>query len=302
MLRKRTRGLGSKTGPMGENVPCGALLSSAGRKYGRSTCPFFSSPRLFTGLSSKGYQENESVRSPTSILDSKPFSGFGNYFWSDRRSQSPESGTESKHHPSVALGLVDALDQETDNENGSAKPENKMVLFGSQLRIQIPHRADSPAFTSPVTSSPASGSSGRSNWGTEESPTICLTPSDIEMSEDYTCVITHGPNPRTTHIYGDRIIESCGIGSPACSRKEQPAFADRREVYPSHRFLSFCYACKRKLGEKDDIFMYRGEKAFCSSECRYQEILFDEGMEKLKSSSFKSPAPIHGLEIFESDY
>ncbi|XP_031474243.1 FCS-Like Zinc finger 8-like [Nymphaea colorata] len=302
MLRKRSRGVGSKTGLISENVPCGSLLSSAGRKYGRSTCPFFSSPRLFTGLSSKGHQENESIRSPTSILDSKPFSGFGNYFWPDRRSQSPESGAESKHHPSVALGLVDALDQETDIENGFSKPENKMVLFGSQLRIHIPQRADSPVFRSPVTSSPSSASSCRSNWGAEESPTVCLTPREMEQSEDYTCVITRGPNPRTTHIYGDRIIESCNTGSPASSRKEQPVFADRREVYPSNSFLSFCYACRKKLGEKDDIFMYRGEKAFCSSECRYQEILFDEGMEKLASSSFKSPALVHGLEIFESDY
>ncbi|XP_031478031.1 FCS-Like Zinc finger 8-like [Nymphaea colorata] len=273
MLRKRSRGVGTKATVVCENAYSGTLLSN----------------RLFIGFSTKGIHEGESIMSPTSILDSKPFSGFGNYFWSDKRSKSPDSVSECKHHPWVGLGLVDALDNGNGVENGLCKPENKMVLFGSQLRIQIPPRTESPVpALVPV------------NFGLPEPFTGRLTPREMELSEDYTCVITHGPNPRTTHIYGDRIVESSSAEFPA-SRKESPAFNSRRAAFPLDDFLSFCHFCKKKLGEKDDIFMYRGEKAFCSSECRDQEILFDERMEKLTSNSFESPAQAHCREIFEAD-
>jgi hypothetical protein len=33
-------------------------------------------------------------------------------------------------------------------------------------------------------------------------------------SEDYTCVICHGPNPRTVHIFGDRVVEGGAETSP----------------------------------------------------------------------------------------
>ncbi|CAL4923077.1 unnamed protein product [Urochloa decumbens] len=44
-------------------------------------------------------------------------------------------------------------------------------------------------------------------------------------------------------------------------------------------FLSCCDMCRRPLDGKD-IFMYRGERAFCSMECRYHAIVSDEFQEK----------------------
>ena len=44
-------------------------------------------------------------------------------------------------------------------------------------------------------------------------------------------------------------------------------------------FLSCCDMCRRPLGGKD-IFMYRGERAFCSMECRYHAIVSDEFQEE----------------------
>lgn len=46
----------------------------------------------------------------------------------------------------------------------------------------------------------------------------------------------------------------------------------------------FGYETKRKFGASNviDLFSCRGEKAFCSSECRYQQILLEEGMDKLE--------------------
>ncbi|KAG8097476.1 hypothetical protein GUJ93_ZPchr0013g37635 [Zizania palustris] len=44
-------------------------------------------------------------------------------------------------------------------------------------------------------------------------------------------------------------------------------------------FLSCCDLCRRRLDGKD-IFMYRGERAFCSMECRYHAIVSDEFQEE----------------------
>ncbi|KAI3875301.1 hypothetical protein MKX03_000728 [Papaver bracteatum] len=49
--------------------------------------------------------------------------------------------------------------------------------------------------------------------------------------------------------------------------------------YPPSDFLSSCSLCRKKLHGKD-IYMYRGEKAFCSTECRYQQIAADERKDK----------------------
>ncbi|KAG0482510.1 hypothetical protein HPP92_010594 [Vanilla planifolia] len=53
-------------------------------------------------------------------------------------------------------------------------------------------------------------------------------------------------------------------------------------------FLSCCYLCRKKLHGLD-IFMYRGDKAFCSSECRFQQILTDERKEKKWSTKAAKP-------------
>lgn len=41
-------------------------------------------------------------------------------------------------------------------------------------------------------------------------------------------------------------------------------------------FLSKCFQCGRLLADGKDIFMYRGDQAFCSQECRYKQIAADE--------------------------
>ncbi|KAI4372419.1 hypothetical protein MLD38_010653 [Melastoma candidum] len=53
-------------------------------------------------------------------------------------------------------------------------------------------------------------------------------------------------------------------------------------------FLEACFLCKKLLGNNRDIFMYRGDTAFCSEECRQEQIDIDESKEKkinLSSSS-----------------
>ncbi|KAL2339877.1 hypothetical protein Fmac_007817 [Flemingia macrophylla] len=46
-------------------------------------------------------------------------------------------------------------------------------------------------------------------------------------------------------------------------------------------FLRACFLCKRRLVPgRDDIYIYRGESAFCSSECREKQMKHDERKEK----------------------
>ncbi|KAF8407026.1 hypothetical protein HHK36_006150 [Tetracentron sinense] len=134
-----------------------------------------------------------------------------------------------------------------------------------------------------------------------------LSATEIELSEDYTCVISHGPDRRTTHIFGDCILECHKNELDNCNIKEEQQTespwvlnsSDISTQYPSDDFLSFCYSCKKKLEEGKDIYMYRGEKAFCSCSCRSQEILVEEEMEKtVNNSSENSPKSTHHEELF----
>ncbi|KAL3507891.1 hypothetical protein ACH5RR_033273 [Cinchona calisaya] len=285
MLRKRMADLG------------GLSLSSPSKSQRRTNTTIsslFSSPRLFTGcVTSKGLADSESLMSPTSILDSKPFSAFRNPFWSDL-SSTPKTPSKQENKPhlesSRGVGLVDALDNEKSDSKNICKPESRnMVVFGSQLKIQIPQLPNSPV-DSPK--SPADfgiktrkkSPFGNSNSGLENSNSPWffsgLSISEMELSEDYTCVISHGPNPRTTHIFDDCIVESCsGPVQISSSRKLNGVFINRSLSYPSENFLSFCYNCKKNLGQGKDIYMFRGEKAFCSSECRDKEMMLEERME-----------------------
>ncbi|KAM7254614.1 hypothetical protein ACFE04_003994 [Oxalis oulophora] len=126
---------------------------------------------------------------------------------------------------------------------------------------------------------------------------IPISPCEIEHSEDYTCIISHGPNPKTTHIFGDYILDGHvhELASFNGTKKEQdtesPQVSKQNEdsismVYPSDKFLSFCHACKKNLANEEDIYMYRGEKAFCSLDCRSLEI-FAEDTEENCDNSFK---------------
>ncbi|PSS28928.1 hypothetical protein CEY00_Acc06439 [Actinidia chinensis var. chinensis] len=93
-----------------------------------------------------------------------------------------------------------------------------------------------------------------------------LSASEIELSEDYTC------NEEQTIQFPPAV---------AVERSEIPT------PYPSSDFLSFCYSCQKKL-EGEDIYMYRGEKAFCSWGCQSQEILIEEAMERTIDASPES--------------
>ncbi|KAF7830215.1 FCS-Like Zinc finger 10-like [Senna tora] len=129
-----------------------------------------------------------------------------------------------------------------------------------------------------------------------------LSAGDIELSEDYTCVISRGPNPKTTHIFGDCILETHSNDLINHGKKEKngilPPAVDSLITpnhYPSSDFLSFCHHCNKKLEEGKDIYIYRGEKSFCSLSCRALEIMIDEELEKESNPSENSPKRENGI-------
>ncbi|KAJ8751684.1 hypothetical protein K2173_025847 [Erythroxylum novogranatense] len=123
--------------------------------------------------------------------------------------------------------------------------------------------------------------------GSVDGLTGSFSASEIELSEEYTCVILHGPNPKKTHIFGDCIMEcQCDDLSNFGKKEEKEIGVSQADtgfmnLTPNglNHFLSFCYYCNKKLEDGEDIYIYGGEKAFCSLNCRMQEIMVDEELE-----------------------
>ncbi|XP_077213813.1 FCS-Like Zinc finger 5-like [Tasmannia lanceolata] len=61
-------------------------------------------------------------------------------------------------------------------------------------------------------------------------------------------------------------------------------------VHSGH-FLWACGLCNRRLVAGHDIYMYRGDTAFCSLECRQQQMNQDELKEKCSMASMKKEGP-----------
>lgn len=106
---------------------------------------------------------------------------------------------------------------------------------------------------------------------------------EAELSESYTCVITHvagvdgaGGSVRKRVYFG---FGDGGSGWLVEADEEAPA--------PAADFLSRCCQCDKRL-DGFDIYMYMGEKAFCSSECRCHQMLMDDHAENCGSEALKA--------------
>ncbi|KAI5650822.1 hypothetical protein M9H77_36827 [Catharanthus roseus] len=58
-------------------------------------------------------------------------------------------------------------------------------------------------------------------------------------------------------------------------------------------FLDFCFLCKQKLLPGKDIYMYKGDRAFCSEDCRYRQIFMDEEETTTITTSTVKPKTTH---------
>jgi hypothetical protein len=70
-----------------------------------------------------------------------------------------------------------------------------------------------------------------------------VSATEVEQSEDYTCIIAHGPNPKTTRIFGDCILEPVTVRVPDGDGMEAAEVNEAAESY----WLVKCSTCKEKL-------------------------------------------------------
>ncbi|OEL32623.1 hypothetical protein BAE44_0006357 [Dichanthelium oligosanthes] len=212
---------------------------------------FFRVPGLFVRLSSSkgGAASNavdaESVWSPTSPLD---------FNFKSLRSSPPR----------VGLGLVDALT--TADGTCSVHLGCRSSFLDSIrpfLELALPKACGKAAASSAAGVAAATG-----------------TPDEVggyAECEEYTCVISRGANPRTTHILAGETLEVRTEGGEVAGGGCRKAiftiepFSDWQPSTsapaPASAASGRCRCCMKKLPEDRDIFMYLG-KAFCSNECR----------------------------------
>ncbi|XP_009362022.2 FCS-Like Zinc finger 14 [Pyrus x bretschneideri] len=116
-----------------------------------------------------------------------------------------------------------------------------------------------------------------------------------ELSESYTCVISHfGNNLTSKRVYFDDklswVVDDPNAGmvvAPGVFSTSPLSVGEVGREFWASDFLSCCYLCK-KLLHGLDIFMYRGEKAFCSAECRDKHMRSDDHKDKCRSKALKS--------------
>ncbi|RDX65992.1 Protein MARD1 [Mucuna pruriens] len=130
-------------------------------------------------------------------------------------------------------------------------------------------------------------------------------PDEIDV-EEYTYVTCHVPNKTFTKVYydgGEGDIRRHGYynNNVGVLRRTTPQpLIEPESSYPTSNFLSSCHLCGKKLHGKD-IYMYRGEKAFCSPECRSSQIMMDERKERCRSEAVElSSSPYTREHIFST--
>ncbi|KAL0410326.1 UNVERIFIED_CONTAM: FCS-Like Zinc finger 14 [Sesamum latifolium] len=125
-----------------------------------------------------------------------------------------------------------------------------------------------------------------------------LSGDEMGVDEEYTCVISHvgenlikkeyfesdllGNNNGSQRV---SVVKGNGGGYEAVSASGGGGGGGIAALAIAD-FLDSCFLCKKRLHGLD-IFMYRGEKAFCSAECRYRQISIDEQNEKCHSGARK---------------
>ncbi|XP_075524152.1 FCS-Like Zinc finger 8-like [Primulina tabacum] len=220
MLRNRSRIVTSKQALMAEQ---NSLPSTDTKKQ---TPSYLGSPRFFNGLLSKIISDSENiVDSPRSVLDPQKSPDFVRTILSEKNLSStlsslPEiisNGSGIILEPKAfGLALIDSINEQKTDEKIS-KPVTRMVLL-AKPDVEIPSTKSPPESPDslgdfgiktrePMVFSPSSSTSVR-----KFSRQLSLK--EMEMCEDYTRVISHGPNPKTTHIFDDCIVESCCGNDP----------------------------------------------------------------------------------------
>ncbi|CAN8252469.1 unnamed protein product [Cochlearia groenlandica] len=127
----------------------------------------------------------------------------------------------------------------------------------------------------------------------------------MDEEEDYTLVTCHHNGSCSTRVYDRDGFECLTSKVKEDKKKKKRLFvvdvgieSPKSSPDDQFHFLSSCYLCTKKL-HGHDIFIYRGEKAFCSTECRSSHIANDEKKKKCRSSNFAT-SPYTTGQIFST--
>ncbi|EYU43555.1 hypothetical protein ABFS82_03G016800 [Erythranthe guttata] len=80
------------------------------------------------------------------------------------------------------------------------------------------------------------------------------------------------------------------VGAAAAAASPRSHRRNSADFVQTAQFLRVCFLCQRRLVPGRDIFMYRGDSAFCSLECRQNQMTQDERKEKKCSLASKKEA------------
>ncbi|GMI97514.1 hypothetical protein HRI_003420700 [Hibiscus trionum] len=107
---------------------------------------------------------------------------------------------------------------------------------------------------------------------------ICFAPSPRSTATPVPIVPSVKPPPENSNCRGFTASSSSVMGQ------------FKREFW-SDDFLTYCHLCKKELHGLD-IFMYRGEKAFCSAECRDKQITHDDDLKQTCGAEARKGKPL----------
>ncbi|KAG7590882.1 Integral membrane protein SYS1-related [Arabidopsis suecica] len=184
------------------------------------TTPLFSIPGFFCDSFDAG-------RSPTSPLD---FTNFGGLF-SPKSSSSPlrnkwlsdkvglsllSSSLDLGHEASfrrdyiVLSPQIKVINVNTTTAKLSSDQLSDPCLKSNSLpkNYAAPSLSDAVNIQSDlIVEEPRRSSSSPMDIISTQAYSRSLSGREMALSEDYTCIISHGPNPKTTHIFGDCILD-----------------------------------------------------------------------------------------------
>ncbi|XP_062214614.1 uncharacterized protein LOC133915464 [Phragmites australis] len=217
ILRRRSRSMSHVSDQLASSstIPCdGDSSAGAGGSKGAAARALFASPRLLHSSSlptgsvfaknpvPDAESETAFSMSPTSVIDAAAAFASGSDVVGKRR-----PWRDGLH------GLADALDCTDQQQRGVLAATSRAISAQTP-----PSLARSCSLDRRV----EFGVKNKSSWlplrgsGREvASPAAASEPGEMEpSSEDYTCVISRGLNPRTVHIFGDRVVEGAAAESP----------------------------------------------------------------------------------------
>ncbi|KAH7365800.1 hypothetical protein KP509_18G047200 [Ceratopteris richardii] len=76
-----------------------------------------------------------------------------------------------------------------------------------------------------------------------------------------------------------------GKSSIFCTLSPTNVYEPEAQDPPFANFLKACFRCRRCLGFGTDIYMYRGDMAFCSNDCRCEYMLEENRSERVQHHS-----------------